>query len=69
MKDKTRVDENCSLFYLFFVVFWTEFLAEFGNSSTPQRAARPQRTVYRKEGWCGLRRTGWVDQSSLSPRV
>lgn len=35
-------------FYLGAVVLRTELLAEFGDSSDPQRAARPQRTVYSK---------------------
>lgn len=33
-------------YVLFAVVLGTEFLAESGNSSAPQRAAGPQRTVY-----------------------
>lgn len=44
-------------FYLFAVVLRTEFFAEFGDSSDSQRAARPQRTVYRKGKPLRVRKT------------
>lgn len=46
MIDRNRARGSWESLYLFAVVLGTEFLAESGDSSAPQRAAGPQRTVY-----------------------
>lgn len=55
------------MLYLFAVVLRTEFLAEFGDSSDPQRAARQQRAIYRKGRRGRVRRNEGRWTGSLRP--